>query len=146
MRRHVTHIAHERVMSHLYLRQEVAVWRASAVGAGAGVRWGVEDGARELNERDHVDTLARLSSQWASTCSDLAHLPLHDRAGLRGGGDGGGGGRERTRGVAVACARQLVGDVAVLQQEMMLVISQVCVCVCVCVCVGVCVCVCTVGE
>ena len=119
------------------LTNEVALWRNAVVAGGTAAAPRIADASLASAQAEHggalgneLETLAKLGSQWATTCSILADIPLHARgqaALVRSSGKG------RTSGVSalvVAAARELVRDVTELQQGCLLTISDLRMAVC----------------
>ena len=113
------------------LTQDVALWRSTLMHAGEDKlsgNFGTDPSSRR--DKSESELLAKLGSQWASTCSLLVDLQSQDKGrnfpsrtgfmteiGARKG--------EKEIGASVVLLmRQMVEDVASLQQEMVLAIAE----------------------
>jgi hypothetical protein len=109
------------------LQEEVALWRSRAT-VGSSVGHATHDLRRppvhQKGSESEVETLARLSSQWATTCSILADLPINTSTRAGQGRARGRAGANSDSALVVSVARQLVRDVGVLQEDMLITISD----------------------
>jgi len=112
------------------LHEEIALWKSRAtVGTTGGHPRLASNNLRivpahQKGSENEVETLARLSSQWATTCSILADLPLNTDVRGGPGKARGRAGSNIDSALVVSVARELVRDVGVLQQDMLITISD----------------------